>query len=70
MGKLYGCDNVIFKTRQDAEEYAKYVYEKVEAFAQIREWYIDNADREMTPLEKKKHKIKQRLEKCRKILND
>jgi hypothetical protein len=63
MGKLYGCDNVIFQTRQDAEEYAKYVYEKVEAFAQIREWYIDNADMEMTPLEKKKHKMKQRLEK-------
>lgn len=63
MGKLYGCDNVIFQTRQDAEEYAKYVYEKVEAFAQIREWYIDNADMEMTPLEKKKHKMQQRLDK-------
>ena len=63
MGKLYGCDNMIFQTRQDAEEYAKYVYEKVEAFAQIREWYIDNADREMTPLENKKHKMQQRLDK-------
>lgn len=63
MGKLYGCDNVIFQTRQDAEEYAKYVYEKVEAFAQIREWYIDKAEREMNPLEKKKHKMNQRLEK-------
>lgn len=63
MGKLYGCDNVIFQTRQDAEEYAKYVYEKVEAFAQIRELYIDNADKEMTPLEKKKHKMQQRLDK-------
>lgn len=63
MEKLYGCDNVIFQTRQDAEEYAKYVYEKVDAFAQIRELYIDNADMEMTPLEKKKHKMQQRLDK-------
>lgn len=65
MGKLYGCDNVIFQTRQDAEEYAKYVYEKVDAFAQIREWYIDKAEREMTPLEKKKHKMNQRLDKMK-----
>lgn len=63
MEKLYGCDNVIFHTRQAAEEYAQYVYDKYNAFAQIREWYIDKAEREMTPLEKKKHKMKQRLEK-------
>ena len=65
MEKLYGCDNVIFQTRQDAEEYAKYVYEKVEAFAQIRELYIDKSEREMTPLEKKKHKMNQRLDKMK-----
>lgn len=65
MWKLYGCDNVIFQTRQDAEEYAKHVYEKVDAFAQIREWYIDRAEREMTPLEKKKHKMNQRLDKMK-----
>lgn len=63
MEKLYGCDNVIFRTRHDAEEYAKCVYEQHNVFAQIREWYIDKAEREMTPLEKKKHKMKQRLEK-------
>ena len=63
MEKLYGCDNVIFRNRHDAEEYAQCVYEKYKAFAQIREWYIDKAEREMTPLEKKKHKMKQRLEK-------
>lgn len=38
-------------------------YGKHNAFAQIREWYIDRAEREMTPLEKKKHKMKHRLEK-------
>lgn len=63
MEKLYGCDNVIFQTRHAAEEYAQYVYDRHNAFAQIREWYIDKAEREMTPLEKKKHKMKQRLEK-------
>ena len=63
MEKLYGCENVIFHTRQAAEDYAKYVYDRHQAFAQIREWYIDKAEREMTPLEKKKHKMKQRLEK-------
>ena len=63
MEKLYGCENVIFHNRHDAEEYSKCVYEKYNAFAQIREWYIDKAEREMTPLEKKKHKMKQRLEK-------
>lgn len=52
MEKLYGCENVIFHNRHDAEEYAKCVYEKYNAFAQIREWYIDKAEREMTPLEK------------------
>ena len=61
MEKLYGCDNMIFRTRYAAEEYAEHVYEKVEAFAQIR--YINKAEREMTLLEKKKHKMKQRLEK-------
>lgn len=70
MDKLYGCDNVIFQTRHSAEEYAKYVYEKVDAFAQIREWYIDKAEMEMTPLEKKKHKMKQRLEKMQEDFND
>lgn len=63
MEKLYGCDNVIFRTRQAAEDYAKSVYEQHNVFAQIREWYIDKAEMEMTPLEKKKHKMKQRLEK-------
>ena len=63
MEKLYGCENVILHNRHDAEEYAKCVYAKYNAFSQIREWYIDKAEREMTPLEKKKHKMKQRLEK-------
>lgn len=63
MEKLYGCDNVISKTRHAAEEYAKAVYEKHNAFAQIREWFINKNEREMTPLEKKKHKMKQRLDK-------
>lgn len=66
MEKLYGCDGVIFKTRKAAEEHAKYVYGGYNAFAQIREWYIDKAEREMTPLEKKKHKMKQRLDKMQK----
>lgn len=65
MEKLYGCENVIFQNRHDAEEYAKYVYEKYEALAQIREWYIDRNEREMTPLEKKKHKMNQRLDKMK-----
>lgn len=52
MEKLYGCDNMIFQTRHAAEEYAKHVHEKVEAFAQIR--YINKTEREMTLLEKKK----------------
>ena len=64
MEKLYGCDGVIFRTRRAAEEHAKYVYGEHNAFAQIREWYINNAKMKMmTPLEKKKHKMKQRLKK-------
>ena len=70
MEKLYGCDNVIFHTRQAAEEYARYVYEKYEALAQIREWYIDRNEREMTPLEKKKHKMEQRLKKMQEDFDD
>ena len=52
---------MIYRTRYAAEEYAKHVHEKVEAFAQIR--YINKTERKMTLLEKKKHKMKQRLEK-------
>lgn len=63
MEKVYGCDNMIFRTRHAAENHAKYVYGKHNAFVQIREWYINKAEREMTPLEKKKHKMKQRLDK-------
>lgn len=66
MEKLYGCNNVIFRTRRAAEEHAKYVYGGHNAFAQIREWYINKAEREMTPLEKKKHKMKERLDKMHK----
>ena len=65
MEKLYGCENVIFHTRQAAEEYAKFVYDKYDTLAKIREWYIDKDEREMTPLEKKKHKMNQRLDKMK-----
>ena len=61
MEKFYRCNNVMFRTRHEVEEYTKYIYEKVDAFAQIR--YINKTKREMTPLEKKKHKMKQRLDK-------
>ena len=61
MEKLYGCENVIFKTRKAAEEHAKYVYGGHNAFAQIREWYINKAERKMTLLEKK-----ERLDKMQK----
>lgn len=75
MEKLYGCgyDNVIFKTREAAEKHAEYVYGKHNAFAQIREWYIEElnkAKREMTPLEKKRHKMKQRLQKIQEDFDD
>jgi hypothetical protein len=64
MEKLYVCDNVIFQTKRAAEEYAQHVCDTHNLiFKEIREWYIDKAEREMTPLEKKKHKMKQRLEK-------
>lgn len=70
MEKLYGCENVIFHTRQAAEEYAKFVYDKYDTLAKIREWYIDKAEREMTPLEKKQHKMEQRLKKMQEDFDD
>lgn len=64
MEKLYSCDNVIFREKAAAEEYARYTYDTHNSiFNQIREWYIDDAERKMTPLEKKKHKMEQRLKK-------
>ncbi len=71
MEKLYGCDNVIFQTRRAAEEYAQHICDTHNLiFKEIREWCIDKAESEMTPLEKKKYKMKQRLEKMQEDFDD